>query len=339
MELKEARYILAIYNHRSISKAAEELYISQPSLSKYLKNLEQQLGAKLFDRVNNNYLPTFIGERYIHYAKRIVAYGDEWSSEFADITNHNEGRLNIAIPIMLGPALIHPTLSSFYQLYPNVKINLMEEVHFVAEHTLEDHSVDLIFYNVHDFPDKLSYEILDQEEIVMIVSKKNPLSKLGEAKPDFRHPWVDMTHFKNEKFIMLYPDQTTGSIALRLFDSYHITPNVLLSTRNSEMAIRLAMDGIGIAFAPESYYRAMKRSDDSVCFSIGKKKMQTTLIAAFMKHRYMPQYAREYIAIISSYCKQRQKTISGAVNMDKRVLDDLKQTQGLFSSNLFLSPK
>ena len=53
MELKEARYILAIARHKSISKAAEALFISQPSLSKYLKNLEQQLGTRLFDRIGN----------------------------------------------------------------------------------------------------------------------------------------------------------------------------------------------------------------------------------------------------------------------------------------------
>lgn len=70
MELKEARYILAIARHKSISKAAEALFISQPSLSKYLKNLEQQLGTRLFDRIGNGYFPTYVGERYLHYAEK-----------------------------------------------------------------------------------------------------------------------------------------------------------------------------------------------------------------------------------------------------------------------------
>ena len=58
MELKEARYILAIARHQSIGKAAESLYISQPSLSKYLKNLEERLGAPLFSRHENRYSTT-----------------------------------------------------------------------------------------------------------------------------------------------------------------------------------------------------------------------------------------------------------------------------------------
>ena len=69
MELKEARYILAIAREKNISKAAETLFISQPSLSKYLKNLEQQLGTRLFDRIGSSYHPTYLGERYIHYAE------------------------------------------------------------------------------------------------------------------------------------------------------------------------------------------------------------------------------------------------------------------------------
>ena len=69
MELKEARYILAIARHQSIGKAAESLYISQPSLSKYLKNLEERLGAPLFSRHENRYYPTYMGERYLHYAE------------------------------------------------------------------------------------------------------------------------------------------------------------------------------------------------------------------------------------------------------------------------------
>ena len=72
--------------------------------------------------------------------------------EFDDIMHQNHGRLNIALPIMLGNSLIGPTLMKFHNLYPHVTVNMMEEVNFVAEHTLTDHTVDLTFYNVHEFP-------------------------------------------------------------------------------------------------------------------------------------------------------------------------------------------
>ena len=290
MELKEARYILAIARHKSISKAAEALFISQPSLSKYLKNLEQQLGTRLFDRIGNGYFPTYVGERYLHYAEKIVEYGLEWDTELDDIMHQNHGRLNIAIPIMLGNSIIGPTLPRFHKQFPHVTVNMMEEVNFVAEHTLNDHTVDLTFYNVHEYPRDLDYQILGKEEMVLVLSASSPAASKAVER---------------EGFILLYPDQNTGGIALKLFSEYGMEPHILMHTRNSEMSIRLAMEGMGAAFAPESYYHYLKKQSSSpcACFSIGNKKIENTLIAAYQKNRYLPQYARVYLDMIREYCK------------------------------------
>ena len=309
MELKEARYILAIARHKSISKAAEALFISQPSLSKYLKNLEQQLGTRLFDRIGNGYFPTYVGERYLHYAEKIVEYGLEWDTELDDIMHQNHGRLNIAIPIMLGNSIIGPTLPRFRKQYPHVTVNMMEAVNFVAEHTLTDHTVDLTFYNVHEFPRDLDYQIIGKEEIVLVLSASSPAAHKAVDKEGFRYPWLDLRLLKEEDFILLYPDQNTGGIALKLFSEYGMAPHVLMYTRNSEMSIRLAMEGVGAAFAPESYYHYIKRQESSspavrssACFSIGAEKIENTLIAAYQKNRYLPQYARAYLDMIKEYC-------------------------------------
>jgi DNA-binding transcriptional LysR family regulator len=306
MELKEARYILAIAREQNISKAAETLFISQPSLSKYLKNLEQQLGTRLFDRIGSRYSPTYIGERYIHYAEKIVEYGMEWDIEFDDIMHQNHGRLNIAIPIMLGNSLIGPTLFQFHKQYPNVTVNMMEEVNFVAEHTLTDHTVDLTFYNVHEFPTNLDYQIIGKEEMVLVLSAHNPLASLAVKKEGYGYPWIDLSLLSKEPFILLYPDQNTGGLALKLFEDYQIKPNILLHTRNSEMSICLAMEGLGAAFAPESYYHYLKKREpkESVCLSIGKERMENTLIAAYQKNRYLPKYAKAYLDILSGYCSE-----------------------------------
>lgn len=312
MELKEARYILAIARHGSISKAADALYISQPSLSKYLKNLEQQIGTRLFNRVGNGYFPTYTGERYLHYAEKIVEYGMEWDTELDDIMHQNHGRLNITIPIMLSSTIIGPTLLDFHRLYPHVTINMMEEVNFVAERTINDHTIDLTFYNVHEFPKDLDYQILGKEEMILVLSANHPAAGKAVHKENFRYPWIDLRLLSEDDFILLYPDQNTGGIAMNLFSQYGMEPNVLMHTRNSEMSIRLAMEGLGIAFAPESYYHYLKNSASpelaasSVCLSIGENKIENTLIAAYQKNRYLPQYAKVYLNMIAAYCKNQR---------------------------------
>ena len=304
MDLKEARYILAIARHKSIGKAAESLFISQPSLSKYLKNLEQQLGAPLFSRLEQGYVPTYMGERYLYYAEQIAAFGQEWDQEYEDITRRAHGRLNIAVPIMLGSTLLQPTLMEFHRIYPHVTVNIMEEVSFVAEQTLKNTSIDLTIYNVHTFPKLLEYQVIRREEIVLILPESHPLKCEAQKKEGFSYPWLDLKKLSHENFILLYPDQNTGGIARDLFARYGIDPTALLHTRNSQMSIKLAMDGLGAAFAPESYYRqvASERGRASLCLSVGKRQVLTTTIAAWQKNRYQPQYVRDYIGILRDFC-------------------------------------
>ena len=302
MELKEARYILAIAKHQSIGKAAESLYISQPSLSKYLKNLEERLGAPLFDRRENHYYPTYMGERYLYYAERIAAFGDQWSQEFDDIAHQEKGRLNIAAPIMMGTTLIEPSLMGFHKRYPYVTLNIMEAINFVAENSLEDNSIDLTIYNVHKFTENMDYQILREEEIVLVLNKNHPLCEKAQPKEGFRHPWLDLKMLEKENFILLYPDQNTGGIAQSLFKEYSMEPTVLLHTRNSAMSIRLAIQGLGAAFAPESYFREESRFfPEGCCFSIGQKPVLTTTIVAYQKKKYLSQHARDYVEILKEY--------------------------------------
>lgn len=301
MDLKEARYIVSIANHQSISKGAEELFISQPSLSKYLKNMEDQLGCPLFERINNRYIPTYIGERYLHYARKILDLRNEWNSEFEDLMEWQTGRINISTPIMLSNILLHPALPNFFQLYPNVKLNLLEDVHFVAETTLNDPSIDLTLYTVYEPPKQLDYEIIRNDETVLLLPPNHPLREMAIMRDDFQYPWIDLTFCAHEKFILLSSNQNSGIFARKLFNEYNINPIVLMETRNSELSIRLALEGTALTFAPASYIRYFSQKDQLNTFSVGKQRLPSILIAAFRKNRYQAQYVKDFIKVIQDY--------------------------------------
>ena len=97
---------------------------------------------------------------------------------------------------------------------------MMEEVNFVAEHTLNDHTVDLTFYNVHEYPRDLDYQILGKEEMVLVLSASSPAASKAVEREGFKYPWLDLRLLAEEDFILLYPDQNTGGIALKLFSEY-----------------------------------------------------------------------------------------------------------------------
>lgn len=72
MNYHELQYILCIAKHQNLTKAAQELYISQPTLTKHLQKLEREMGTKLFSRSGNSYTPTFAGRKYMEYARKIL---------------------------------------------------------------------------------------------------------------------------------------------------------------------------------------------------------------------------------------------------------------------------
>ena len=148
----------------------------------------------------------------------------------------------------------------------------------------------------------MDYQILRKEEILLVLNKNHPLCEKAQLKEGFRHPWLDLKLLEKENFILLYPDQNTGGIAQSLFKEYSIEPTVLLHTRNSAMSIRLAIQGLGAAFAPESYFQEESRFfPEGRCFSIGKKPVLTTTIVAYQKRKYLSQHARDYMEILKEY--------------------------------------
>ena len=90
MNYHELQYILCIAKHQNLTKAAQELYISQPTLTKHLQKLEREMETKLFSRSGNSYTPTFAGRKYMEYARKILQIRQDWEKELKDLTENND---------------------------------------------------------------------------------------------------------------------------------------------------------------------------------------------------------------------------------------------------------
>ena len=298
MEIKEAKYMLAVAKYQSINKAAKALYISQPSLSKYLHNLEYRMGVKLFDHIQNKYVPTYVGKRYLSYARKLIQIDNEWLQELQDIQNSKKGKMNIAAPIVRSACLIPKTISRFHEEYPDIEINIFEMATAVEQVLENQTEVDAVIYNVDVPPKNLDYAVLGHSEITMVVPKDHPFVSMAVPKKGFKYPWIDLTHANKEHFILLHDEQTTEKLLNAFFDKNHFNPDVWMRTRSSEVAIRMVMQGSGITFANENYVKNLDLSKELVCLSIGNEPLYSTLIAACRRGQYLPEHLRRYLEII-----------------------------------------
>ena len=300
MDFRELQYVAAIAKHQSLSLAAEELGVTQPTLTKFLQQQESELGFPVFQRIGKRFYLTYAGERYLDYAGRMLRLKQEMDRELNDLNQLQKGRLAIAYPIIRSSYMVPATLPAFHRQYPGVEVVLYEEPSTVLEELLITGKADIAIFNHPIKNPHLDYEILSREEIALAVPKSHPLAQKGRWRTGCRFPWIDLKRFEQDSFIIHLPDQRTGQIARQLFEEYKMSPPIALQTRSIEGAVRLVGSGFGLCFVSESHLKYIYTQNQPVYFSIGKPSTVIELVVAYRKGSYLPQYAQDYIQIVRS---------------------------------------
>lgn len=146
MEFRDIEYVCAIATYKSITKAAESLFITQPTLSQYIKNMEKRLGVEIFYREGNHIYPTYEGNIFIEEGKKLIRDRDILINMLNDSIQKERGTLKIAVPLQRGSALLSAILPKFHQQFPNVEIQLEEgSINHLVKHVKEGFS-DLVFF-------------------------------------------------------------------------------------------------------------------------------------------------------------------------------------------------
>lgn len=301
MDFKDISYILAIEKYGNITKAAEALYLSQPSLSRFLQNLEKNVGQPLFTRVGNKYIPTYIGERYIEHARLILQEKENLDTEVNDIVKTGRGALKVGFPAMRGTYLLPCTLPIFKKMHPNVKVVLREANSAQLNTLITEGEIDLAFYNFSEKNSNIECTVISHEELLMVMSPKNTCANKGIFVEGCKYPHLDLNLLKNTEIIMQRPGQRTRMIVDKMFRENHFEPNIVLETSNIMAAAELASRNYGVAFIAETHLNHMNLRNEIRCFSVGNPKTTVDFVAAYRKNSYLAQYAQDFIEIVKDF--------------------------------------
>lgn len=256
MDFRELTYILAIAKHQNISKAAESLYVGQPTLSKFLIALEDDLGLRLFQKVGHKYMLTYAGERYVEKANQILQTKSDLDAELADIIKRDVGVLDVAYANMRCTYMLPCTLPAFRELHPNVKVNIFEGSSDENDRRLLEGQVDVAFYTRPNVPNnQLEYETLWKEEMLICTAKGHPLGRFAQVNPANRYPRLDPTLLKGELVLLMMPEQRTRQIMEEYFHDHGLRYENTMCTSNMPAIMRLVSLGYGVSFILESHLR------------------------------------------------------------------------------------
>jgi len=290
----------------NLTKAAQNLYISQPALSKFIKNLENSTGIKIFEHCKGKLTLTDSGLIYLNASKMIVDIYDKMELEIKDMDAGIRGTLKIGITTFRGSYLLPKVLPSFYEKYPNFEILLIEEDSKVLENLLYEGEVDVIIIKLPFIEPNFSYLPLYSEELLVSVPPKIAINLTTTPKPGNKYPWIDLHLLKDELFILLKPGHRTRDISENILKESGIIPKKIIQTDNIETALKLSIAGLGITFIPELYTINDYKSAIPIYFSIGSPKTISEFVIAYRKGQHLTTSTKKFIDIVTDYCHSDQ---------------------------------
>ncbi len=297
MEFRDLEYVAAVARCQSVTQAARELGITQPSLSSYIKNLEKRLGTPVFERVGKRFVPTWAGQRMVEEGRELLLRRQQIQEEIRGIAKGDRGKLRLGFPILRGISLLPATLPAFRQLYPNVELAFYEEDASRLDELVLSGEVDLAFFNRPVDNESMEYQIISREEIVLCTHDKDPLIRKAHPRQGCKYPWLDIRLCKDEPFILNYPEQRTTQIADHIFCQAGFRPKVALQVRSLMTTVSLSALGYGMSFASEKYPTQMCIGKKPAVLSIGEPVVMMNLVAAYRRGAPLAPYTRDFIEI------------------------------------------
>lgn len=290
MTLRHLKIFIAVCRYKSITVAADKLFLAQPTVSLAVRELEDHYGVKLFDRISRKLYITEPGKQFLTYAIHIVSLFEEMEN---GVQNWNfSGTLRVGASITIGTYLLPEYVSLFYQSHPRVKVHAVIDNSREIEQRVMDNEIDfaLIEGIVHN-PDIKSHQFMD-DEMVLICGNRHELLAF--------HP-LNVEQIKNYDFIL----REKGSGTRELFDStmliHDISIKPVWESISTQAIIKAVAAGHGLSVLPYRLVKADLDNNSVKQISIEGIHFKREFYIIYHKNKFLSQSAEEFIQLCKTH--------------------------------------
>jgi len=252
MDLREIKLFIEVADHMSFTKAAEHSYLSQPSLSKIVKKLEEELQVQLFDRSTRHLKLTDAGRIVYQQGRKALAPLNELNILLDELRNLESGEIRIGIPPLIGTLFFPDIARKFHAKYPKIKLHLVELGAKRIATILEDSQIDLGIIVLPADEEIFNVFPYITDEFVLYIYDEHPLSNRKS---------VLLSELKEEKFIIFSEDFTLHDFVLKACNEVGFDPIVSYESSQWDLIIELVSSKMGIALLPKSIFYMQNHSN------------------------------------------------------------------------------
>ncbi|NSL50971.1 LysR family transcriptional regulator [Calidifontibacillus erzurumensis] len=242
MEWHQIYYFQTVARTQHITKAAKELSISQPALSRAIHKLEIELGVKLFDRKGRNIFLNRYGKMFLNRVEQAIKQIEIGKQEIIDEIHPEHGTISLAFLPSLGISFVPDILSNFRSRYPHIKFQLHQASNEEIFNQVKSGKVDLAFLTLLTTDEDIWWQPLLTEELFLIVSNTHPLANYDE---------VELAMIKGEPFITFREGYGLRTIIQNFCMKAGLSPDIVFEGEDIGTVSGLVSAGLGVSLVPD----------------------------------------------------------------------------------------
>lgn len=298
MDLLQLRYFRTVARLEHMTQAAQELYISQSSLSKTMAHLERELGVSLFDRQGRRIRLNQYGKAFVRRVEQVFAALDDGQRELADLAGGKQGRVALAsMSVYLLPGL----LQAFREQYSGINIRLFGYPRQETLAQLERGEVDLSLSSPPMERPGIEQVSLMLEEILLAVP---PGHWLAERKT------IRLSEVAHEPFLALKPGYSLRALTDTFCQQAGFTPSIVFEGDDPMALLHLVKAGLGIAYIPALVWKSVPELAVARV-PIEEPRCQREMLLLWSKDRYLSVAARAFRDFVIAYFAALDQTVPG----------------------------
>lgn len=285
-ELYRIFYIVA--KNGNITRASKELLISEPAVSKSIKNLEGYLGAPLFTRTKKGVNLTTEGVTLYEYISKGIEYFKSGEAKFNELINLESGTIRIGINTTLTKEFLMPYLETFHKLYPNINIEIRTNLTSELKSMLKDSLIDMHILNLTNEETKNDFNIIKCKTITDCFVSNKPIKEK-----------ISIKELNNYPLILQDKNSNTRKFLDDFANKYEITLKPKIEIGSYYLVSEFSRIGLGIGYVTKNYIK--NNLDNKELFIVPiKEKIPSREIGILLNKNTTPNFStKELIKIIT----------------------------------------
>jgi LysR family transcriptional regulator, hydrogen peroxide-inducible genes activator len=285
MEIHQLRYFCAVAETRSFSRAAEQSHVSQPSLSQQILKLEDELGARLFDRLGRSVRLTDLGKTFLPRARAVLRELEAARGDVVEQKDSLGGSISVGVIPTVAPYFLPPLLTSFSRKFPQVQLTVVEEITPILLDRLRAGTIDLAILALplrgHEFD---TFPLLT-ERLFAALPKKHKLSSRKS---------ISLKDLRSQPFLLLRDGHCFRDTAVAACDRARLHPQIVFESGQFTSLLSMVGAGMGVSIVPAMAVekgapcRYVRVADPQAARTIGATVLRgrslTRAHAAFLAH-------------------------------------------------------